>query len=213
MGSEHHLSSLRGEGSDHQLSSRRDEGSYHLSKEIGEGSDHWCTSQYREKGSAHRLQGVGGSDNPEATKLLSVRPPRVPWAEVTWKPAASALPYSLHAHLKLSRQALTSLVSPSAKTIIMAAYFGGVPRGPIGALIRVLLLPLPNWVVLEISFIGNTALYILCHTELVERLIAMMKLLSFRHLEKYDPRGRSKGSGSALATTRADAPRKSCHCR
>ena len=57
----------------------------------------------------------------EATKSRSKRPPRLSWAEVAQKPAATALPASLQSRLKLSRQALTALASPSAKPIIKAA--------------------------------------------------------------------------------------------
>ena len=117
----------------------------------------------------------------------SGHPPRLSWAEVVRKPATTALPDSLQARLKVSRQALKALASPSAKPIIKTAHFGGVPRGPIGALCRALLLSPPKWAVVRISFIGITALEVLCHSQIVERLIATMKLVSFRHLEKYDP--------------------------
>lgn len=78
--------------------------------------------------------------------------------------------------------------SPRVQPTPKAIYSGEVPRGPIGALRRALLLSLPKWTILGISYISNTALEILCHTELVDRLIATMKLLTFRHMEKYDPR-------------------------
>ena len=68
-----------------------------------------------------------------------------------------------------------------------AVYFGGIPRGPIGKLRRALRNALPKWAILSISFIGDSVTEILCHKALVQRLIATLKFMKFRHLKNYDP--------------------------
>ena len=68
-----------------------------------------------------------------------------------------------------------------------AVYFGGIPRGPIGKLRRALRNALPKWAILSISFIGDSVTEILCHKALVQRLIAALKFMKFRHLKNYDP--------------------------
>lgn len=88
------------------------------------------------------------------------------------------------------------------KPVPIAVYFGGVPRGPIGALRRALLLALPNWAALHLSFIGNTALEVLCHKPLVPRLVAVMKAHSFRHLELFDPAKSIAGGEARLKANR-----------
>ena len=85
----------------------------------------------------------------------------------------------------------TVTTSQSAPVILKpdpeAVYFGGIPRGPIGKLRRALRNALPKWAILSICFIGDSVTEILCHKALVQRLIATLKFMKFRHLKNYDP--------------------------
>lgn len=136
--------------------------------------------------------------------------PKLSWAEIARAPTANALPSGLQEKFVKSKATLAAKgfapiaprprAPPNAATTIgpslpsgpatptpSPVYFGGVPRGPIGALKRALLECLPSWAVLSISFIGNSACEILCHRPLEQRLVAGMKLLGFRHLPSYNP--------------------------
>ena len=80
----------------------------------------------------------------------------------------------------------------------VAVYFGGVTRGPIGSLRKALLLSVPKWAVLSLSFIGNSALEIICDRQLVDRLATTMKALGFRHLTTFNPRKSLNPSSTQL---------------
>lgn len=88
------------------------------------------------------------------------------------------------------------------KPVPTAVYFGGVPRVPIGALRRALLLALSGWAALHLSFVGNSALKVLCHKPLVHRLVAVMKSHKFLHLELFDPAKPLSGGDSRLKMSR-----------
>lgn len=136
---------------------------------------------------------------PAQTKTQPPAKPRMPsWEDIAKQPATSKLSKEAQTKLAASQKAFREdgfvrdpprppTPRPNPKPIPTPVYFGGVPRGPIGTLRRALQLAMPKWAILNLSFIGNVALEVLCHKHLVDRLIADMKLLNYRHLPAYTP--------------------------
>lgn len=108
---------------------------------------------------------------------------------------------------------MTVFAGPKPRPEAVAVCFGGVRRGPLGALRRALLLSLPSWAILGLSFIGNSALEILCHKPLREGLIGTLRLLKFRNLENYNPRGVISPTGPADQARRTQVHRQACYKR
>lgn len=119
---------------------------------------------------------------------------RLFWVEIAKKPSAEALPESLQRRMEESKRAFLqagfSPAGPSttgARLHLKASYFGGIPRGSIGALCRALHTNIPNSAVLSLSFVGTSALEILCRAPLFDKLTTGIKLLGFRRLPSFNP--------------------------
>lgn len=155
--------------------------------------------------------------------------PRPTWADIAKNPAPDMLHEKTRDRLAESRRALAAAGfsrGPRAPTgrqgpypaaqpqrpEPVPVYFGGVPRGPIGALKRALHMSIPKWAVLNLSFVGRTALEILCHKPLVDRLVAGMKLLNFRHLDRFNPL-KVNSDGSSASESQLQKIRLSCFSR
>lgn len=133
------------------------------------------------------------------------------WAEVARHPVLNEVSDVVKTKLDAAQKALAAAgftarprttatesgpATTKQKPRLVAAYFGGIPRGPLGKLRQALRLSFPSWAIQNLSFVGNVALEVLCHEPLKQRLIAGMKLLGFRHLEKFVP-GELKGSDAS----------------
>lgn len=62
-------------------------------------------------------------------------------------------------------------------------YFGNVQCGTIGKLKKALLEGLPRWAILSISLIGSAVTEVLCHEELLTRLVAKIVLSRYRRFD------------------------------
>lgn len=90
---------------------------------------------------------------------------------------------------KLAENGFAPTKAPTNRPDATAVYFGGVRRGPKGAF-RYLLLAdhsLPRWALLGISFVGEGIAEIVTHRPLANRLVAVMRLLFYKHLWQYKP--------------------------
>ena len=140
-----------------------------------------------------------GRNNTSPNHLATHNRSPISWKDVATK-GISSLPDSLKSQFNKAKQSLlksnfqAKRFTPShsntpntPKPIPVPVYFANIPRGPIGALRRALLECLPKWSVLSVSFIGSGITEILCHKPLLDRLVAGMKLLHYKHLESYNP--------------------------
>ena len=144
---------------------------------------------------AQKTASQSDSQNPPPTPSTAAPKPttrsqasRKSWADIA-KQSRPQIPTQIQSRVEETRKALLAAgfkaSTPKPKPI--AVYFGKVPRGPLGSLRKALLVSLPRWAILGLSFIGNQALEVLCHAPLKDRLIATMKSLRFSHLTTYDP--------------------------
>lgn len=137
----------------------------------------------------------------------SQRPPNRPsWAQVAAEPKINSIQPELQARINVTRAALTAngfapTPTPTRRPDPSVVYFGGVPSGPKGAFRRYLTAEhsVPNWGLLGISFLGEGIAEIITHKPLESRLIAVMRLLGYRHLRRYIP----------IATTQLTSSKKS----
>lgn len=119
---------------------------------------------------------------------------RPSWASIAARPSIDSVNHVLQSRIQSTRFSLAA--SGFAPTPVrnrrpdaVAAYFGGVPSGPKGAFRRILLADhsIPRWALLGISFVGNGIAEIVTHSPLMDRLVAVMRLLGYRHLKSHDP--------------------------
>ena len=155
-------------------------------------------------------------DKPETVTAPDKNPPqankeaeqnkKLKWADVVRRPTMAVLPASVQEKFKKSAEILKSSGfkptprpaprpqssdGPQPQNKIKPApvpvYFGGIPRGPVGKLRKMLRECLPKWSILNISFIGNSVTEILCHEPMLDHLVGGLKLLGYRHIPSYDP--------------------------
>lgn len=120
--------------------------------------------------------------------------PRPSWASFAAQPSINAVQPQLQQRIRSTRERLAAsgfapAMASTRRPEATAVYFGGVPRGPKGEFRSLLLAEhsLTRWALLGISFLGAGIAEIITHIPLADRLIAVMRLLGYRHLRQYQP--------------------------
>lgn len=125
-----------------------------------------------------------GTTTPAPEPQQPGKTPKRNWANVV-KSGRKALPKELQTRMADSIKSLSFAGFQSRRTGLragnviqpkpVAVNFSNIPRGPISALKKELLKCLPKWAILGFSFIGSAMTEILCHSSVVDRLVATMR--------------------------------------
>ena len=139
---------------------------------------------------------VGDVHNPPKQKT---------WAQIaaTPRPKMSDLTEATQARLRSSRE-LLNIATPEPKPV--ALYFRNIKRAPLGHVRKALRQMFGHpWATLGLSFIGHSVLEIICHSGLVNEIVAKLRIVGAMHLKKFDIFGdnlkKSTASSSSERTT------------